>query len=334
MGKKKPTIRDIAEMAGVSVATVSGVLNNKGRYTPATSAKIREVMKETGYVPRRNKLREPPPTGENSIHSVCLLFPDTNKRGTRTPLGAGLIKGVVDSLGEQNIPVVVRTLNRNGTLPDDVLDGTFKGLIVRQGVIGEHEEVYEQIEASGLFTVWVFGTATKQDAVMVDNRSCGDLVGQKAISAENRDMIVVLPATGRNVDLEIRALCFEMYVDLHGVPHRKFSTENITPEQTSFPFLKTKSPKTIFVPGHDAEVMQIYNHITKLPAAKKKNLQLIATMTKDVPLKRNGLESLDLLLIDPYRVGFSAGRQMISRWHTPWGEPFRILVPPKVSSKS
>ncbi len=49
---KKITIRDIAALAGVSIATVSYVLNGKSqRYSPETLERIRRVMRESGYEP-------------------------------------------------------------------------------------------------------------------------------------------------------------------------------------------------------------------------------------------------------------------------------------------
>jgi len=46
------TIRDVANRAGVSVATVSRVLNNSGTVTPETFARVQAVINELHYVPR------------------------------------------------------------------------------------------------------------------------------------------------------------------------------------------------------------------------------------------------------------------------------------------
>lgn len=49
MPEKNVTIKDIAEMADVSVATVSRVINNNGRFSPETQKKIKKIIAETGY---------------------------------------------------------------------------------------------------------------------------------------------------------------------------------------------------------------------------------------------------------------------------------------------
>ena len=51
------TIKDIAKMAGVSVATVSYVMNGKGNISEDTAALIKKIIKETGYSPNLNSRR-------------------------------------------------------------------------------------------------------------------------------------------------------------------------------------------------------------------------------------------------------------------------------------
>ncbi len=47
---KNLSIRDIAQMAGVSVATVSRVINNNGRFSEETRKRVQKVIDENGYV--------------------------------------------------------------------------------------------------------------------------------------------------------------------------------------------------------------------------------------------------------------------------------------------
>ena len=47
----KPTIRDIAQLAGVSIATVSRVLNHKPDVDPLTRERVMRLIEEQGFVP-------------------------------------------------------------------------------------------------------------------------------------------------------------------------------------------------------------------------------------------------------------------------------------------
>ena len=51
MSKKSVSIKDIAKLAGVSIATVSRVINRNGKVAPETEKKILQVMEENHYVP-------------------------------------------------------------------------------------------------------------------------------------------------------------------------------------------------------------------------------------------------------------------------------------------
>lgn len=44
-------IKTIAKMAGVSVSTVSKIINNYSDVSDETKARVLEIMRETGYTP-------------------------------------------------------------------------------------------------------------------------------------------------------------------------------------------------------------------------------------------------------------------------------------------
>lgn len=53
MGRGNVTVKDIAQMAGVSVATVSRVINQNGRFSPETEKRVREVIEKCNYQPNQ-----------------------------------------------------------------------------------------------------------------------------------------------------------------------------------------------------------------------------------------------------------------------------------------
>nr|WP_183852663.1 LacI family DNA-binding transcriptional regulator [Prosthecomicrobium pneumaticum] len=93
MPARRPvTLRDVAEAAGVSVATASKALNDQGRMTAETRTRIREVARRLGFRPNglaQSLLRR-------RSFTVGLLTNDTYGRFS-LPVMAGISEALVDA---------------------------------------------------------------------------------------------------------------------------------------------------------------------------------------------------------------------------------------------
>ena len=72
--KEKPTLIQIADKAGVSIATVSRVLNNSPHVSDNTRKKVMAVIEGTGYVPNAFARG----LGLNTMKTIGLLCPDAS----------------------------------------------------------------------------------------------------------------------------------------------------------------------------------------------------------------------------------------------------------------
>lgn len=79
------TIRDVAKRAGVSVATVSRVVNHLGGVKPDTEKKILKAMKELQYIP--NLLARS--VVSKRSHLISMIIPDIEN-----PFFAAIYRGV------------------------------------------------------------------------------------------------------------------------------------------------------------------------------------------------------------------------------------------------
>jgi DNA-binding LacI/PurR family transcriptional regulator len=70
--KRKPTIKDVAKMAGVSFTTVSRFINSSGYVDANTADKIRAAIDRLNYIP--NKIARGLKT--NSSQNIMLIIPD------------------------------------------------------------------------------------------------------------------------------------------------------------------------------------------------------------------------------------------------------------------
>ncbi|TQI67989.1 LacI family transcriptional regulator [Clostridium sp. KNHs216] len=142
--KKAKSIKEIAELAGVSTATVSRVINQNGRFSQETEARVRSIIAQNDYVPnmtakglRTNRTRVigimvPDITNPHFSSIVLKLEMNLFRRGyscliCNTNENADLEKKHVQSLTAQNVSgIVMISSTRNyaelGALPVVYLD--------------------------------------------------------------------------------------------------------------------------------------------------------------------------------------------------------------------
>lgn len=95
---KSPTIYDVAEKAGVSIATVSKVINNTGRISDKTRKKVLSVMDELNYYP---SVVASALTGKRT-HTIGLLLPNL-----ANPFYAELARNMEDRADELGYSLVI-----------------------------------------------------------------------------------------------------------------------------------------------------------------------------------------------------------------------------------
>ncbi|WP_223263296.1 LacI family DNA-binding transcriptional regulator [Arthrobacter sp. NamB2] len=96
------TISAIASAAGVSVPTVSRVLNGRSDVAPATRERIENLLREYGY--RRRGATQAP------SRLVDLVFNDLD-----SPWAVEIIRGVEEALNADGLSVVVSAIHRRGS---------------------------------------------------------------------------------------------------------------------------------------------------------------------------------------------------------------------------
>ena len=108
--KTTVTIRDVAEAAGVSISTVSRVLNDKDDVAPETYGKVRQIIEELGYISS---------LAAKSMRSrkkdlIGLIVPDIG-----FPYSIEVMKGINRAIAESSFDLLVFTtglVQKNGTM--------------------------------------------------------------------------------------------------------------------------------------------------------------------------------------------------------------------------
>ena len=99
---RTPNLRDVAKEAGVSVATVSLVLNNSERISQVTRDRVRTVMRDLDYQP--NRLAQS--LSGKYVKTVAALLPDLRNAFADAYFGA-LLSGIVDEAHDRDFKVLL-----------------------------------------------------------------------------------------------------------------------------------------------------------------------------------------------------------------------------------
>jgi DNA-binding LacI/PurR family transcriptional regulator len=101
--RRRPTIDDVAEAAGVSRGTVSRVLNGGHWVSPDALAAVKGAIKKTGYRPNPHARS----LATSRANSVAFLLTETHDRLFEDPNFAVLMRGAAAALAEQDISLVL-----------------------------------------------------------------------------------------------------------------------------------------------------------------------------------------------------------------------------------
>ena len=101
----KTTLKDIAEYVGVSVSTVSFVLNGKNRVGKDMKEKILKAVEELEYIPNKSaqKLKG------NKFNEICLIISGPNYEYFSNPYIFKMVQGINIILRKNNFNLTIKT---------------------------------------------------------------------------------------------------------------------------------------------------------------------------------------------------------------------------------
>lgn len=122
MRTARASVKDVALKAGVSVGTVSNVLNRPELVTDTTRARVEAAMRDLNFV--RNATAQQLRVGTSQTVGAVLL-------DLSNPFYTAVVRGIEDRLSEQNLALMVGSSDEN---PDR--EARFLRLFAEQGVRG------------------------------------------------------------------------------------------------------------------------------------------------------------------------------------------------------
>jgi LacI family transcriptional regulator len=161
------TIRDVARVAGVSISTVSHVLNDTRPVEPDTRARVVAAIAETGY--RQDALARA--LRRSRTDTIGLVVSDVGE-----PAFAGMIHGVELAAAAADLGLLLagsgENADREHRAVQTLLNRRVDGIILARSV-DSHEELLSQLESEKSPTVLLdrIYPAVALDQVGVDNRT-------------------------------------------------------------------------------------------------------------------------------------------------------------------
>jgi LacI family transcriptional regulator len=180
------SVRDVAERAGVSVGTVSNVLNSPGKVAPATTDRVLAAIDELGFV-RNDAARQ---LRAGSSRSIGLLVLDVGN-----PFFTDVARGAEERAQGAGLSVLLANTDQDRRREAAYLD-LFEEQRVRGVLITPVDDVVpklERLRSHGIPSVLVDRLATSDgfSSVSVDDVVGGRLAAQHLLDTGRRRLLFV-----------------------------------------------------------------------------------------------------------------------------------------------
>ncbi|MGD8778002.1 MAG: LacI family DNA-binding transcriptional regulator [Ignavibacteria bacterium] len=185
----KPTIKDVAQKAGVSIATVSLVIHNNDRISSDTKKKVNKAIKELNYYPSRSA-RD---LVSKKTGNIGFILTDDHFLRTE-PFYTRIFLGTEFEARDGKYYILLTTVksdfNENAPLPRFVLDRSVDGIIIAGKV---PEILIEKLAAYKLPMVFVDYTSPIDNypVVLIDNIQGGLLATEHLINYGHKNIAFI-----------------------------------------------------------------------------------------------------------------------------------------------
>ncbi len=222
------TIRDIARLAGVSVTTVSRVLNHRPDVNPETRSRVEKIIQENHFVGNSNA------RGLKQNSEVVAMV----VRGRSNPFLSALAEAILDRASSLQDSFITEYIDEKD---DEFLTALHltrqnyvKGLIFVGSLIDERVHAIHGLDIPVVFTTVNAESASlrRASSVAVDDRAMGRLIAEELLSLGHRRIAVFgsNPVAGDSLAMRFQGFCDAfsdrgLSYDLNNFRETRFSLE-------------------------------------------------------------------------------------------------------------
>jgi len=172
--KKTPTIYDVAELSGVSISTISRVLNSPDKVNPDTRQLVMNAIDKLGFIPKAEaRARAMQHTGRIGVITPFFTAPSFVQR----------LRGVAGRLSRENYELVIYPVDSEeqlqGYLSSIPVMRNLDGLIIMSLAVESHD--VKRLISNKMETVLIEFSHEQLNSIVIDDFQGGRLVAEHLI---------------------------------------------------------------------------------------------------------------------------------------------------------
>lgn len=328
------TLKEVAEKAGVSITTVSRVINDNEMVKSDTRDRIQKAMQEMGYHPSRVAQRLRGTKGRSKLFG--LIIPDI-----QNAFYSNIVRGIEDVAYKQNYAVILCNSDEDQEKEQFYLEvlrsESVDGIIFPP--INQDSKVVDDLLKSGLPLVCVDRRLRTEDVdtVVVDNK-IGSYQVTNYLLGLGHNRIGLITSAGNYSSFKERQKGYEQALSEHGIEVDPFligygdqrSTES--GKRLVLKMLNNKKrPSALFV-TNNLFLLGALEIIHELGLRIPEDISIVGF--DDMPWARSFYPPLTVVAQPGYEMGQKAAEMLFSRLNNPKREPSTIILEPKLTVRA
>ena len=262
-------IYDVAGAAGVSLATVSRVLNHPDKVKEATRDKVLKIIKDKGYKPNANARG----LASRKSTTVAIVVPPISRSSV-----AEMIQGIYDSAVEYGYTIRL-FINNDITMQSDLWSEIIASSV--DGVLFMNDEVspdtYKLIQYSPVPIVFVNSLSQKKEfgSVCIDYEDCAYNITKQMIDRGNKN-IMFINTQHKYVTSDLKQKGYEKAMKASGLkPNVIMSSGTVSINEVQFAELLKGGCPEVVLASRDSIGISFMNVAVKKGYDVPRDLQVI-----------------------------------------------------------
>jgi LacI family transcriptional regulator len=301
---KKPSLRDVAKKANVSLGTVSNVLNRPTTVSEGTRSKVRDAIDMLGFIPNAGS------RDASNSKVVGLIVPLGN-----SPFYDELTNGIEDAINVHGYRLLIGYSREDEAIElhllNSMVESNFRGIIVTP--VGSQNQVFEKFIEKNVRVGFISQTDEEPDQCSVSiDQVRGGYIGLEYLAKLGHKKVLWVSgpehhhqSNQRFLGITQAAKDFDIELTVMSSPSLDFlAGEHIAPEIISAGPL----PDAIFA-GNDALALGIMNYFHKVGIPVPGQISVLGY--DNVSYAESALVPLSTVSQTPYQLGWTMGSQLV-----------------------